>query len=542
MGAGRGEAALVAVLLAAWYLATNLSDGLLVGAFADDGVYVTLGKALAGGYGYRSLHLLGAPVQVKYPPGFPLILAGLWRVGHTVTAVQRLVALIHPLVIGATAGFLWWIGRRRLAVPRPLLALLVVLPLVLDPAITYYTIPLSEPWFMFGWAAVLLLWFGVKEPARLHDGHRIVLCLAIGVGVALTVLVRTQAIVLLPALGIGFVPGRFTWRERSAALAGAAAPLAAWAIYHQSLLARGPAPTGPDEASYLSWFAAGAGHLVPELMRIAGSNANTYVTNFGPYLMGVVSVGFLSATALLGGSVFFGVAALRREPVLAASAIGSVVLLLLWPFAQDRLLLSVMPFVGLAACAALAPVIGRWGAVTRRATGYAAAVAFCLVLVRQLDVRREGTSLLAGAPGKFVTPLRILLGNSLFEANMTRWITSSTTYSDRVMVDGGAGIYLYSGRATVQYSPTLNALAPAARRDEPGRYLASRIVDDTLTYVVAASSPEFAQAVSVVNARCPGTLVASGGGLPKPLVALKVRRDESCLSGVTSRPANPANR
>src|SRR5690606_6781040 len=50
----------------------------VVGAMNDDGVYVALGKAIAEGRGYRSTYLPGEPVQVRYPPALPAVLAVLW--------------------------------------------------------------------------------------------------------------------------------------------------------------------------------------------------------------------------------------------------------------------------------------------------------------------------------------------------------------------------------------------------------------------------------------------------------------------------------
>src|SRR5687768_15019347 len=49
------------------------------GVFQDDGIYVILGKALATGEGYRYLNLPGAPYATHYPPGYPLVLAALWK-------------------------------------------------------------------------------------------------------------------------------------------------------------------------------------------------------------------------------------------------------------------------------------------------------------------------------------------------------------------------------------------------------------------------------------------------------------------------------
>src|SRR3989441_11898088 len=74
-------AAAVGLLVVGMHLLFRLSAGVLVGVLNDDGVYVALGKAIADGVGYRSIHLVGAPPQLRYPPGLPLLLAGPWAPG-----------------------------------------------------------------------------------------------------------------------------------------------------------------------------------------------------------------------------------------------------------------------------------------------------------------------------------------------------------------------------------------------------------------------------------------------------------------------------
>src|SRR2546427_11518019 len=69
------EAAAVGLLGVVMHLLFRLSAGVLVGVLNDDGVYVALGKAIADGVGYPSIHLGRAPLPLRYPPGLPLLLA-----------------------------------------------------------------------------------------------------------------------------------------------------------------------------------------------------------------------------------------------------------------------------------------------------------------------------------------------------------------------------------------------------------------------------------------------------------------------------------
>src|SRR5512143_3199420 len=88
----------------------SVSRHLLPGAFNDDAVYMTLGRALSTGVGYRSIYLVGAPLQVKYPPGLPALLAIVWRIAKTHGHVQALATVINIAPCGMAAGIFCWIG------------------------------------------------------------------------------------------------------------------------------------------------------------------------------------------------------------------------------------------------------------------------------------------------------------------------------------------------------------------------------------------------------------------------------------------------
>src|SRR5579864_3565650 len=50
------------------------------GLFDDDGIYLVTAKSLAQGSGYRIVSLPSAIPQTKYPPVFPALLAGVWKI------------------------------------------------------------------------------------------------------------------------------------------------------------------------------------------------------------------------------------------------------------------------------------------------------------------------------------------------------------------------------------------------------------------------------------------------------------------------------
>jgi hypothetical protein len=524
----RDEAVLIALVVTVVYLAGSVSDALLVGALNDDGVYTVLGRALAEGRGYHSLHLVGQPVQVKYPPGFPVILSLLWRLGGSLTAVQHIVGRLHAAVVGTLAALLWWLGRARFGAPRALLVLFVLTPLLLDAAIQYYTIPLAEPWFMLGWVGVLVLWdrASAAQPGRIRS----LLLLAAGLLAGVTVLVRNQAIVLLPALLLGLASRRCRFRDHLMTVAPMLLPIGVWHFYHAALIARGPLARLPDETAYGTWLTGQGSGLANTLLGSVRDNVISYGTQMGPYLTATHPLGELIVLMAVVVMALGAVLLLRREPVLGISAIGALGIVLIWPYAQDRLLLSVLPFTGLALVGALAPWSRRWPTPAGRAVAYGAGLCLTLVLLRQLDIRREAITAVEGARSPVLfTPSYTLLKSSRYIAHASYWIRANTTPSDRLMIDNPSGMYLYSGRSTIPANPAESHMQHSVF-ERPGQYLASHLLDDSLTYViVGVHLAGISRDIETVQTRCPGVLTWGGTSPQDSRSILRVRRDAACL-------------
>jgi len=511
------------VLIAVIYLAASISTAMLVGAWNDDGVYTVLGKSLAEGHGYRSLHLVGDPVQVKYPPGFPVVLALLWRLTGSVDGVQRAVSLLHPIVIGIVAGLLWWLGRARFQVPRILLAALVIAPLLLDASIQYFTIPLSEPWFMLGWAAVLVSWY---SPSRRGVEPSITAALL----ASITTLFRTQAIVLVVGVLAAVWLRKRTATHRAIVTLAAIVPLVAWKLLHARMIRRGPVADLPDEGGYLQWFA-GSG-VVQSFKAIAmgvATNAAKYLEQLGPYLIEHATAGRFLVAVLLLVLLVSALAALRRYLFLAGSALGGISIVLLWPFAQDRLLLSTLPFLGLAACVTLERlqvVRSRWFTpVLGLVTG--------LVLIRQVTIHSAALDAFANRkPAPFYSPTHLLPLTSRYLASASRWVNTNTGEQDHLIIDYPAAIYLYTGRKTVPADPAESAVLRSAF-EVPGRYLAKHILEDSISVVVVGipGSP-IIRDLETVRRQCPAVLTWVGSESGNFPLRFRVTRDEGCLGSV----------
>jgi hypothetical protein len=534
-----GEAVLVASTVTAIYLAVNLAAAISVGAFQDDGVYLVLGRALATGHGYRSIHLIGAPVEVKYPPGFPFILSIIWRVAPSIVAVQKIIGVLHPMIVGASIGMLWWLGRACFAASRSLLALFVLVPFLLDASVDYYTILLSEPWLIVGWALCLILW---ELAERQHGGRRRSLILALlGTAVATTALMRTSGVVLVPALLIALCRRPFTWRERALSAVASIAPLAVWSAWHRALIAVGPVSGLPDETSYLTWMHSDAGHIVPSLAGIVQANLSEYIDGFAAYFSGDERLGVVIATLWIGTAIVGTVLALWRQPFLALAGLGAVATVLLWPVAQDRFLLPILPFLGLATVG----WCSRWSWARAGAgasiPAYAIGLLTAVIVMRQLDVRREALSAIVDSRRPaFFSPAYTLLTNSRFINNASRWVAYNTQPTDRVMMDHAAGIYLYSGRRTTPVKPAESPLETSVFAI-PGRYLARRIVQDSVTVVLSADDaqpflasgrtmPGILRDIDTIRVRCPNVLTWAGSRPSDGTYLYRIRRDDRCLA------------
>ncbi len=141
-----------------------------------------------------------------------------------------------------------------------------------------------------------------------------------------------------------------------------------------------------------------------------------------------------------------------------------------------------------------------------------------------------------------LSPVTLLAFRTPFIAKVARWVRARTDPGDRIMVDAPASVYLYTGRHTVVAEPTESALGPSVFA-VPGRYLAERILADSVTVVVwHSAAPHLRTDIETVAARCPGVLVLAD--TVSAAAYFRVTRDAQCLrarvlDAVPTPPASP---
>jgi hypothetical protein len=512
------ESLVVFVAVVAGYLLLRDSALFLVGAFNDDGAYAMLGKSIADGSGYRLTYLPGDPVAVKYPPGLPALLALAWALGGTLAAVRATVAILSPVVCGLAAALIWWTGRRHLGLSAGAIAVAALGPLFLDSAIQYYNIPLSEPYFLLGWAAAVALASATRSPAG---------ALALGVVLAVTSLFRSAGLVLIPACLAALALRRVPWRLVAACAVTAILPLVVWGIVHGRVIAEGPLSTSPDEISYWSWIPFGPAELPGYLVTVLWNNSRTYFSVLSGALAGPAIVGHLLVAGTLVAAVLGAAWSWRRAPAVALTTAASIAVVLIWPFAQDRFLLPVIPFIGLLAAFGIEETATRLPVRFRLAAPIVLAVAALIVGLRQMDLRRSATAgFVGGHPpaARDASIFFVLAVNSRHIAVLSDWVRTNTVPQDRLLVDFPAATHLYSGRVTAPASPSQSPYKPSVF-EHPGRYLATRILDDSITVIALGIQGPMMRDIETVARTCPAVLRR----VVQSAEFYRVSRDEACL-------------
>ena len=312
-----------------------------VGAFQDDAMYTVLAKSLAEGHGYRFLNLPGEPNATHFPPGYPLLLAGLWALWPRFPDNIVLFKFANAVLLAAAAfgAFAW--TRRRFAAPVPAAALVALVGTLSIVVLVVTGVVMSEPLFLALLFPALLRTERAAETGALRDAA------VAGALLGALALVRTLGAVAVPAAML-VLAGRRHWKGALVLGAVGAAVLGPWQWWvgvHQGEVA--PVLAGKF-GSYGPWLVDGYRDGGVEFARgVVRRNAAELWAMLGYYFMPVarawprsVTLAAVLAFAVLGTKRFG-----RNAPVsLAFLGLYSLVVML-WPFEPARFLLAVWPLL-----------------------------------------------------------------------------------------------------------------------------------------------------------------------------------------------------
>jgi hypothetical protein len=487
----------VIIALAAGMVAV---DTIPIGGFYDDAFYVILAKSLATGHGYRNLNLPGAPFATHYPPGYPLFLALLWKLGPSFPANLVLFKLANVVFLAMIAGFSYHLARDRMGLSLGATFIAVVAGTATTPSLYLSSMVLSETMFL-----ALAIPFLLYAERMTRSERSVLAVLGLGACAGLLFLVRSQAIALIGAVALVYMIRR-RWREAALTVGAASVVIFPWLLWTAAHDGTVPALMRGDYGSYFAWFLDGVrergpGIVLDTLERNVPDMFGHIAHRLRPPTNPLPDVVASLSVALLG---VLGIARLvRRAPVTMAFLGGYLAIVAAWPFAPVRFLLGVWVLLMLVLAAGAdvlmegAPNVTWLGARRRTMTRAAGSLATIVLIggIVAYNVRgyqRRWWATTEDLSARWIAP-------------KLAWVAAHTDTSSVIATDHDEGtIYLYTGRHSVPVT-TFTAKEYLDPRSEDGDAAA-------LSALVARFTPDYL-VLSSVRLR-PAAVALSTAGVP----------------------------
>lgn len=323
-----------------------------VGAFQDDAIYTVLAKSLAEGHGLRLINLPGAPHNTHYPPGYPLLLAALWKLWPSFPDNIVLFKFVNAFFLSAAAVGSYVFSRERWRF-SPWQSAVVAIVGTLSVVVLLITgVVLSEPFFL----ALLLPALLLTERAAARGDVRTAVVAGLLLG-ALS-MVRTLGVFAVPAAGLVMLWRRH-WRAAFALGAASALFLVPWQLWVSAYQGEMAHPLVGKYGSYGAWLVEGYREGGWPFARAAIVRNAQDIDSTISYMLFPVQAAWPRAIALLAVLTFM-LAGMKRYARNAPVTLGFLacysLVVMLWPFEPNRFLIAVWPLwlplvgFGVAAC------------------------------------------------------------------------------------------------------------------------------------------------------------------------------------------------
>jgi hypothetical protein len=415
-----------------------------VGVFQDDGLYAILGKALASGEGFRYLNLPGSPGATHYPPGYPLVLAILWRLFPAFPANTAVFVFANVGFLSAAAVGAWYFGHRRLGLRSSAAAVVALATVACVPALTFGVFVLSEPLFM----ALLLPVLLVSERA-VDSGSPRDAALA-GLLAGLLAMVRSIGVFVVPALVLVLLLRR-RWAAAGVALMTAVLTLMPWQIWVAAHAEDVPAVLVGKYGSYSGWLSnAVSAEGAAFVAQVVWKNFGVLRANLWEMLgggtevpgQGIVLLATAAAIAVLALLATGAREWARRAPVTVCFTAMYMAIVLAWPFEPTRFVWVLLPLFGLAAAIGARTIVRRRpDALAGRVTRVAALAVVLLLATGYVVYNGRGF-----ATRTWTTGPRFFAERA---SPLVEWARRATRPEDLLATDDDALVHLYSGRRTI---------------------------------------------------------------------------------------------
>lgn len=339
-----------ALLVAAGGLAFGLfaMNAFPVGVVHDDARYLVLARSIAQGTGFRITSLPGAPAGTHFPPGFPLLLAALWRLAPAFPANVVLFKLLNAALLAGAALATYSYARLRGGLSAAVSAAVALTFAGTVPVLFLAGLLFSEPLF----TAALLLSLLLAEraagrPTRGRDAPGDVLAFIAGMAGGGVAMIRSIGVAVVIGLCITLLLRR-RWRGALAALAGAClfvVPWQLWTMHHAQEI---PQIMAADYGTYGRWVAPmlqREGYMA--FVQVAAINLRglrIILTLFGvgsaAPLFGILVAATLLILVAVGLARFA-----RTSPVTVIAVAAYVGAMMIWPWEPDRYVWPLWPLV-----------------------------------------------------------------------------------------------------------------------------------------------------------------------------------------------------
>ena len=364
---------------------TVMGSSIPPGVWHDDGVYLLIAKSLAEGEGLRYAGIVGTPPAVKFPPLYPVVLAGLWCVGPGFPEVGDWIAAANLVFLAVAAGAFTLLLGRVTRLPMAWAAGVSAVTFLSPELWRLAAIPLSEPLFTALFLVSLVLGLRFQESGRAADG------LWFLVVFWACVHVRTVGIVLLPAVAWGAWRHRWTGEALGLVMVGALG-LLPWTVWSRMRARTIPEPLADVLGSYTSWLVGQVRDHPAKYVRYLGENLGNLVEQTRALVLPGPTGGWSvwALAFLLTAVVAYGVLRLwRRAPAVSGAIVLYALIVWMWPFQSIRLLVPLLPLLVLAVVAAVTGLLRDQQRVAR-----AILVVWAVVFgVASLGTLRAGTHL-----------------------------------------------------------------------------------------------------------------------------------------------------
>jgi hypothetical protein len=320
----------LAALAPSAYLAWTLRSMPHLGFYHDDSLYWVSARSLALGDGYRVQSLPGQPFQTKYPPLYPVLLAGVWKLDPRFPANLPLATLSAWLLLPVFLATLWILLRDYGFSLRERYLLTVIA--ALSPVTVVFSFSLMpELLFTALFVASMILAERAMQPEAVRW-----LALAAGICAALAYLTKSIAVPLLLTTPLLFV-WRKQFRNAMLFLSAMLPAVAGW----QWWVTRHLTPSGDLVALYYLDYMGFRTYNVSfhDLPLLIWYNLDTFLMGAGKLLIfdlpyGSVHLERLVAIAAIAGCVRL--AARRREFHYPLAALAMSAILLIWHYPPDQ--------------------------------------------------------------------------------------------------------------------------------------------------------------------------------------------------------------